>query len=54
MIGRDQRAVSSAAAPENGQTKHVRLVADASGILKQIWPITMGKWRARFDLALRR
>ena len=35
MLGRDERAVSRAPAPEHRQTKHARLVADASGILKQ-------------------
>ena len=35
MIGRDERAVSRAPAPEHRQTEHVRLVADAIGILKQ-------------------
>jgi hypothetical protein len=40
MIGRDERAVSRAPAPEHRQTEHVRLVADATGILKRIpfWP----------------
>ena len=35
MIGRDERAVSGAPAPEHRQTEHVRLVADAIGILKR-------------------
>jgi hypothetical protein len=35
MIGRDQRAVSGAAAAEHRQSEHVRLVTDALGILKQ-------------------
>ena len=35
MIGRDERAVSGAPAAEHRQTEHVRLVADALGILKQ-------------------
>ena len=35
MIGRDERAVSRAPAPEHRQTEHVRLVADAIGILKR-------------------
>ena len=29
MIGRDERAISGAAAAEHGQGEHVRLVADA-------------------------
>ena len=37
MIGRDKRAISGAAAAEHGETEHVRLVADAIGILKQNW-----------------
>jgi hypothetical protein len=35
MIGRDERAISRAPAPEHRQTKHSRLVTDAIGILKQ-------------------
>jgi hypothetical protein len=35
MIGRDERAVPSAPAPEHRQSEHVRLVADALAILKQ-------------------
>jgi hypothetical protein len=35
MIGRDERAVSRAPAPEHRQSEHVRLVADAIEILKQ-------------------
>jgi hypothetical protein len=35
MIGRDERAVSRAPAAEHRQTEHVRLVADAPGILKR-------------------
>jgi hypothetical protein len=35
MIGRDERAVSGAPTAEHRQTEHVRLVADATGILKR-------------------
>src|SRR5947208_1806073 len=34
MIGRDQRAISCAAAAEHGQSKHARLVADPTPIHK--------------------
>ena len=35
MIGRDERAVPRAPAPEHRQSEHVRLLADALGILKR-------------------
>jgi len=35
MVGCDKRAVSCAPAAEHRQREHVRLVADATGILKQ-------------------
>jgi hypothetical protein len=34
MIGRNQRAISGAAAPEHGQSEHARLVADTTPIHK--------------------
>src|SRR5256885_12386471 len=34
MIGRDQRAISCAAATEHGQSEHARLVADSTPIHK--------------------
>ena len=54
MIGRDERAVSGAPAAEHRQTEHVRLVADATGILKQNCRWAAEKSLSRFALALRR
>jgi hypothetical protein len=34
MIGRDERTISRAAAPEHCQTEHARLLANEIGILK--------------------
>jgi hypothetical protein len=53
MIGGDERAVPGAAAPEHRQSEHVRLVADAIGILKRNCFSAAEKAR-RFDLAFSR
>ncbi|PYJ11442.1 MAG: hypothetical protein DMF06_02705 [Verrucomicrobia bacterium] len=54
MIGGNEGAVARASAAEHRQSEHVRLVADAPEILKQIWASAGGKHRSRFDLALKR
>lgn len=53
MIGRDERAVPGAPAPEHRQSEHVGLVADALAILKQNCLSAAENRHPRFALALR-
>jgi uncharacterized protein len=54
MIGRDERAVSRAPAPEHRQSEHVRLCSGRDWNSQTELPFWLQKNPTRFDLALRR